>query len=79
MVRSRIFLKKYDPTNKDISLFIYPLKDLHLYNEFQNGYNSGGRIEYVRLFLILAIGILLVASINSMNLSTARSRSVPVK
>lgn len=65
--------EKYDATNKDIKLFLYPLTDLHLYNEFQNGYNSGGRIEYVRLFLILAISILLVACINFMNLSTARS------
>ncbi|MDO6429098.1 ABC transporter permease [Flavitalea sp. BT771] len=67
------FLGKYDPSNKDISLFLYPLTRLHLYNEFQNGVNTGGRIEYVRLFLVLAIGILIIACINIMNLSTARS------
>jgi ABC-type antimicrobial peptide transport system permease subunit len=66
-------LGKYDPSNKNIRLFLYPLTRLHLYNEFQNGVNSGGRIEYIRLFLVLAIGILIIACINFMNLSTARS------
>lgn len=66
-------LGKYDPSNKNISLFLYPLTRLHLYNEFQNGVNTGGRIEYVRLFLVLAMGILIIACINFMNLATARS------
>lgn len=66
-------IKKYDPTAKDIQLFLYPFAKLHLYEQFKNGMNAGGRIGYVRLFLILAIGILLIACINFMNLSTARS------
>ncbi|MBS1659659.1 MAG: ABC transporter permease [Bacteroidetes bacterium] len=71
--KMRGMLAKYDQANKDIQPFLYPVERLHLYNEFQNGVPSGGRIEYVRLFLILAIGILLIACINFMNLSTARS------
>ena len=66
-------LKKYDPDATEIQLFLYPFARLHLYDQFTNGVNVGGRIGYVRLFLILAIGILLIACINFMNLSTARS------
>jgi len=64
---------RYAPDDKFMKLFLYPLDRIHLYNEFKNGLNTGGRIEYVRLFLLLAIGILLIACINFMNLSTARS------
>ena len=63
----------YDPQNKENELFLYPFTRWHLYSEFKNGVNTGGSIEYVRLFLLLAIGILLIACINFMNLSTARS------
>lgn len=63
----------YDPNNKANELFLYPFASWHLRNEFKNGKNVGGSIEYVRLFLFLAIGILLIACINFMNLSTARS------
>lgn len=60
--------------DKNIKLFMCPFNRLHLYGEFKNGVNSGGSIAYVRLFLFLAIGILLIACINFMNLSTARSQ-----
>ncbi|OOQ61854.1 ABC transporter permease [Mucilaginibacter pedocola] len=56
-----------------VKLFMFPYAKLHLYGEFKNGVSVGGRIEYVRLFLLLAVGILLIACINFMNLSTARS------
>lgn len=45
----------------------------YLYSNFKNGIPDGGRIEYVRLFSLIAVFILLIASINFMNLSTARS------
>ncbi|TSD66908.1 FtsX-like permease family protein [Inquilinus sp. KBS0705] len=61
------------PKDKDVKLFIYPFADLHLHSDFKNGVNVGGSIDYVRLFLLLAIGILVIACINFMNLSTARS------
>jgi len=64
---------KYDPHNKENKLFLYPYAKFHLHSDFKNGVNTGGSIEYVRLFLMLAIGILLIACINFMNLSTARS------
>lgn len=64
---------KYDPQNKENKIFLYSFVKGHLYGEFKNGKNVGGAIESVRLFLYLAIGILLIACINFMNLSTARS------
>lgn len=54
--------------------FVYPLIKKHLYGEFVNGHRSGGRIEQVRIFGILALSILLIACINFMNLATARSQ-----
>lgn len=66
-------VERYDPNNKENQLFLYPFVKGHLYGQFKNGVNTGGAIEYVRLFLFLAIGILLIACINFMNLSTARS------
>lgn len=53
--------------------FLFPLENWHLYAEFKNGVASGGRIESVRLFIAIAVFILLIACINFMNLSTARS------
>jgi ABC-type antimicrobial peptide transport system permease subunit len=53
--------------------FVYPVKDLWLYSQFENGKATGGRITIVKTFIIIAIFILLIACINFMNLSTARS------
>ena len=52
---------------------LQPITDLHLYSEYKNGKSVGGRIEYVRIFSIVALFILLIACINFMNLATARS------
>ena len=54
-------------------LFIQKYSDRYLYNNFVNGVQSGGRIEYVKLFSIIAVFILLIACINFMNLSTAKA------
>jgi putative ABC transport system permease protein len=56
-----------------IEVFLHPVSKLHLYSKFENGKNTGGQIEVVRLFSIIAALILLIACINFMNLSTARS------
>lgn len=53
--------------------FIQPFSDAYLYGEFSNGIQSGGRIEYVRVFFIVAIFVLIIACINFMNLSTAQA------
>ena len=57
------------------SLFLHPMSKWHLYEEFTNGINTGGRIQFVWLFGIIGIFILMLACINFMNLSTARSES----
>jgi ABC-type antimicrobial peptide transport system permease subunit len=55
-------------------LFLYPLERWRLYSSFTNGAeDNGGRSTFVKLFGIIAGFILLIACINSMNLSTARS------
>jgi putative ABC transport system permease protein len=53
--------------------FISPYTDAYLYGKYENGKQVGGRIEYVRLFSIIALFIVLIACINFMNLSTARA------
>src|SRR4030095_10223289 len=59
--------------NNNQTLFLHHLAKWHLYDDFKNWVNTGGRIEYVRLFAIIGIFVLLIACINFMNLSTARS------
>jgi putative ABC transport system permease protein len=54
-------------------LFLYPMSHWYLYPQFKNGVNVGGRIIYVWLFGIIAVFVLLLACINFMNLSTAKS------
>src|SRR6266542_1922886 len=71
------FLDNYnkEQTPRDyIRLGIQRYGDIYLHSNFdENGNISGGRIQYVRLFSIVAIFILLIACINFMNLTTARS------
>ncbi len=56
-----------------VDLFLHPMKDWHLRSEWKNGVQEGGEIETVWLFGIIGIFVLLLACINFMNLSTARS------
>jgi ABC-type antimicrobial peptide transport system permease subunit len=65
---------QHDESDKKISTyFAFPMNKWRLQSEFKDGKNTGGMIEYVRLFSIIAIIILLIACVNFMNLSTARS------
>jgi predicted permease len=57
----------------DTELFAMHYSDRYLHGRFENGKQAGGRIEYVQMFSIIAIFILLIACINFMNLSTARA------
>jgi len=62
-----------DPKVKQ-ELFLFPMSQWHLYDHFDDkGINSDGQIKYVRLFGAIGIFVLLLACINFMNLSTARS------
>jgi putative ABC transport system permease protein len=62
---------KDEDTN--LTLFIQKYSDRYLHGRYENGSLAGGRIEYVRLFSIIAVVILLIACINFMNLATARA------
>ena len=66
-------IKRSHAKDEISSYFVFPMNHWHLYSDFENGKNTGGMIQYVRLFSIIAIIILLIACINFMNLSTARS------
>lgn len=68
-------LKKVNPqlAKKKPALFLQPMDKWHLYSEFKNGVNTGGAIQYVWMFGIIGVFVLLLACINFMNLSTARS------
>jgi putative ABC transport system permease protein len=55
------------------AFFLYPLLRWRLYSNFDNGVEHGGMSDYVQLFTVLAIFIIVIACINFMNLATARS------
>lgn len=69
----KIIKQRYDSTEGKWEMFLYPMSRWRLYSNFKGAEESGGRIEFVRLFAIIAGFILLIACINFMNLSTARS------
>ena len=66
------FLKEKVAGSKT-QLFLFSMNDWNLYGHFTNGKPDGGKIQYIQLFSLIAGIILLIACINFMNLSTARS------
>ncbi|HRP57958.1 ABC transporter permease [Agriterribacter sp.] len=56
-----------------LKTFLLSIKDVNLYDKLVNGKPSGGKIEYINLFSVIAMLVLLIGCINFMNLSTARS------
>ncbi|RZL62787.1 MAG: FtsX-like permease family protein, partial [Pedobacter sp.] len=65
----------YERNQKDnlAKAILHPLTKWHLYSDFENGKSVGGKIDQLKIFLLLAFCILLIACVNFMNLSTARS------
>ena len=72
-------IKDIEKTEKDNSMsmttniILDPIENWHLYDNFENGKPVAGFIEYVRIFSIIGILVLLIACINFINLTTARS------
>lgn len=54
-------------------VFLQPLKNWHLYDRYVNGIETAGYLEFVRLFALIGVLVLLIACINFINLTTARS------
>jgi len=70
-------VKELINTNGDKSMrrdvFLYPMERWKLHGNFKNGVEDGGDIQYVTGFTTIAIFIIVIACINFMNMSTARS------
>lgn len=66
------FVKKRNEQS-NVTLFLKPFSEGYLFGRYESGIQMGGRIDYVRLFSIIAAFILIIACINFMNLSTARA------
>ncbi len=68
-------LNKVDEDEKRFkaAIFLHPMKDWHLRSSWKEGKQAGGQIEYVWMFAVIGVFVLLLACINFMNLSTARS------
>ena len=71
--KMKVIKERYDSSDKHWEMFVYPMSRWRLYSRFEGSQETGGRIVFVRLFGIVAAFILLIACINFMNLSTARS------
>lgn len=57
----------------DSEVWLQRFSETRLYDSYANGKASGGRIEYIRIFTVAGVLVLIIACINFMNLSTARS------
>lgn len=68
------FIKNKE-AESNVSVFVQPFGDTYLYGTYEDGKVAGGRISYVKIFSVIAIFILIIACINFMNLTTARSMS----
>ena len=69
----RDYAKKRSKWNEDKALFLRRFSDRYLHDQYTGGVLTGGRITYVRMFLLIALFILALACINFMNLTTARA------
>ncbi|QJB40030.1 ABC transporter permease [Chitinophaga oryzae] len=65
-------IHRYDAKRKE-EIFLHPMDRWRLYSDFENGKASGGFITYVQMFTLIGVLVLLIACINFVNLSTARS------
>lgn len=70
-IRDLLFRKGEKDMKREF--FLHPMLRWRLHSDFENGQESGGMVDYVQMFTIIAAFILIIACINFMNLATARS------
>lgn len=63
----------FDQYGVKIDYFLQPIQDIHLYSKIGNEAEEGGDISYIYIFAAVAVFMLIIASINYMNLATARA------
>ncbi len=66
-------MEDFEKAGNKLSYSLMPLTDVHLHSSLSNEFKPNGNIQYVYIFSAVALFILLIACINFMNLSTARS------
>ncbi|MBB2952714.1 ABC transporter permease [Sphingobacterium sp. JUb56] len=71
--RTTTTILKSKLTDIDPEVLLHPMTKWYLYDDFKNGKNIGGQIQYVWMFALVSALIILLACINFINLSTARS------
>jgi len=69
----KMMLQEHGETDTKPEYFLYPMERWRLFGNFENGVETGGMNDYVQMFTIIAIFIIIIACINFMNLATARS------
>ncbi|MGC1242337.1 MAG: ABC transporter permease [Chryseosolibacter sp.] len=65
--------KQFREQGNDLGLFVQPMLDIRLKSKLSSEITPNGNIQYLYIFAAIAVFIILVACINFMNLSTARS------
>ena len=70
-IRDLLFRKGEKDMKREF--FLHPMLRWRLHSNFENGQESGGMVDYVQMFTIIAAFVLVIACINFMNLATARS------
>ena len=70
----KVDLEQVTKTGSKYNLFLQPLADVHLHSDdFVPNFGSGGDIRYIQLFSVIGLFLVLIALVNYINLSTARS------
>lgn len=69
----KMMLQEHGEVDTKPEYFLYPMERWRLFSNFDNGVETGGMNDYVQMFTIIAIFIIIIACINFMNLATARS------
>ncbi len=72
-IKNIVMAHKVAATDGKEQAVLFPMNKWRLYSDFKNGKAAGGRIQFIWLFSIIGVFVLLLACINFMNLSTARS------